>query len=43
MSDWFYKINLLVLQLAPFDLLQLASSKDFINKVPYHKYTELQQ
>ena len=34
-SDWFYKINLLVLQLAPCDLLQLAPNRDSINKVSY--------
>ena len=37
MSDWFYKINLLVLQLAPCDFLQLAPKKDFINKVSYFR------
>ena len=36
-SDWFYKINLLVLQLAPCHLLQLAPKKDFIKKVSYFK------
>ena len=29
LSDWFYKINLLVLQLVPCDLLQLAPQKEF--------------
>ena len=34
---WFHKINLLVLQPAPCDLLQLAPQKDSINKVSYFK------
>ena len=38
MSDWLCKINLLLFQLGPCDLLQLAPSKAFINRVAYFKY-----